>query len=1200
MGTDQTLAVDANSIAAAVNPTPLSVISVGQDGETLVGKESDGRLYELKVLTVAGKDKQRVERIRQQLSRLELIQHDGIRDLYTPLSTGVAPAFKLNLPNTIDPVKHRLSNQLDGLDGQNRLSIAAQLVDATVAAHRVGLLHGSFAPSTILVDTHSATPKVFVDFSSTSCSDDIQVTELSIENDLHTLQSLFVRLLQPLVESDTDFGDGEWLGGRQRVLLRQWLKESTELPPSLRQWQMVLEPFALKAHTNDHTGVISPHPIQLCTGSTSHFDGDVVAKTFDRRATPEQLGRFRLIEKIGEGGMGAVFRATDLADGELVAVKLLRNNGGDIAQSIRRFRKEAILLADAQNDYVTKLIEVGEDKGFHFLAMEFVDGIDLKRWLSKRGPLNETVALKISADLARALVDAHSREVIHRDIKPENVLLKLRTDIPSSNIPIEDHPIDDFTIKLTDFGIARHVNQSQSMEVTQAGALLGTPKYMSPEQCKSNVAIGPAADVYAVGITMYALLTGGVPFDSDDFVRLAAMHCFDAPPSIQKRNAAISDQTVRLVEKSLAKSPADRFGDATQLLTEILKIMRGEAVEMQAHPKPPEHQTGKLWEKTVSWQMDSLPAQLWPYVSNTERLNEALGLPAVDYRTEKDPIRGIRKFGSFVLGGVKVAWEEHPFEWVEGRRMGILREFESGPFKWFMSVVTLEPAIGGGGTQLSHQVRIEPRNMLGRVLTTIEADWKGFRSLKRVYERIDRSIQGRLKLSDGSDPFTHAKPLSRSQLARIQTRIDAIIESGVEPDVAKGVQTALQTWAPQELSHLQPLVMADRLGIDGAAMIDACLVAATKGLLNLNWNVLCPTCRVSALSTDKLSSIQAHTHCEACDVDFKSNLGNVIEMTFRVHPEIRDVNDGQYCIGGPEHAPHVVAQVRVEKEECLELSLDLGPGDYLLRGPRIPRTQSIRVQDSSAPSSIEFNLSALGRGHHTPKLRSGRQKLTLVNDEASLHVIRIERMVQRDDAVTATMASANPVFRKLFPHENFAGNNPIETEMMTFLATCINNVNDLYVLMEDSEAYTLILDHHKLLAAAIVSSGGSVVKTIGERMLATFNQREFAVEAMLRIRETLKDLEAQTLQLGIGIHCGPTLVATQNDQLDYFGSTVRAVSSLPVFAGQSTLVTEDVYTDPGVNELHPIFGDAIEIIDLPGNPHLRVKRIEGTVEFHDE
>ncbi|MCR9207734.1 MAG: protein kinase [bacterium] len=1173
--------------------TPLRMISAGIDGEIVV----DNGDFEWRVLNRATPD--RIEQITLQSSLFPLVDHRCIRTAIPSHSDNGVLELKLGIPHGLDPITDRLSNRAAGLELLARLRISAQLVDSCAEAHRVGLHQGGFHASTILVSAagEPSDVSIHVDFTGTRCTDGIEETDQSIEGDLHGLRDLLAWLLADIFDSKLPDNVSAHLRGRQRVILKQWLQNSDDHPaPSLGQWKSLFEPFADRAKEEasvDTTGVIQTPFIPIGTGSTSRWTKDSAGGN-QVTEVPQQLGRFQIQELIGEGGMGSVYRAIDRSNNETIAIKVLRNAGKDIAHAIRRFRKEARLLGNVQNEHITQFIDVGEDAGLHYFAMEFVEGIDLKTWFAEQSELSESEALSIIADLSRALVDAHSQEVIHRDIKPENVLLKLRDDATShaDELLFTERPYSDFQLKLTDFGIARHINQSESMEVTQAGSVIGTPKYMSPEQCKSSDELGPTTDVYSIGITLFELLTGSVPYQADEFMKLAAMHCFDPVPSVQKRNAKISDASSRIVQRAMAKDPTQRYGDASQLLTDVLQLLRGDTADVQAHPRLPDgHLEKKLWQKTASWHLESEPSNLWPLVSNTERLNEAVGLPAVEYRTERDPELGLRKFGSFTLSGVKVSWEEHPFEWIEGQRMGILREFDSGPFKWFMSVVTLEPH-PDGGTQLSHQIRIEPRNFMGRVLTTVEADWKGFRNLDKVYRRMDRSLRGKLTSTQGSDPFVSTPKMSKSREQRLIQRLSQVVEAGVRPEVADCLGRVVREWSAQELASLRPLVLADRWKIPSTEMIDACLIAADAGILNLQWEILCPTCRVSAESTRQLAEIETHTHCEACDVDFQSNLAGAIEMVFQSHPEIREVNTGKYCIGGPEHSPHVVAQVRIEAGECLRLPIDLDAGDYLLRGPRLPNTQSVRVQSTSAPSTWDGSLTSFGSTRHTPKLRAGRQTITLHNDLDTLQVVRIERMIPRGDVVTAATASALPMFRKLFPHQRFAGNNPIVTETMTFLATSINDIDELYASLGESEAYAAIHGHQHNLEACIAGSGGTLVKTIGEKSLSSFTNREDAIVAAERLRTEWLDSNLANISLGIGIHSGPTLVTTQNNQLDYFGSTVRAVAALPELAGNGILLTEAIYADRSLANQLKTLNNQIESVDLPGSPNTRTKRLD--------
>src|SRR4029079_18374442 len=147
-----------------------------------------------------------------------------------------------------------------------------------------------------------------------------------------------------------------------------------------------------------------------------------------------------------------------------------------------------------------------------------------------------------------------------------------------------------------------------------------------------------------------------------------------------------------------------------------------------------------VWE----WDLSAVPAELWPLVSNTERINCAVGVPAVEYSTERDQHGSLRKLGTFRMGWAVLNWEEYPFEWIEGRRLGVLREFRKGPFHWFLSIVELLPR-AEGGTRLKHTVRVAPRGILGKLLAHIEVKVKGRRALDRIYNRIDQVASGRLK-----------------------------------------------------------------------------------------------------------------------------------------------------------------------------------------------------------------------------------------------------------------------------------------------------------------------------------------------------------------------------------------------------------------------------------------------------------------------
>lgn len=905
--------------------------------------------------------------------------------------------------------------------------------------------------------------------------------------------------------------------------------------------------------------------------------------------TGDRLGRFQIEQKLGQGGMGAVFKAVDIGTKQTVAIKVLSQAALLRDNAVRRFAKEARLLASLNNPNITNLIEVSDEAGLHYIALEYVDGVDLGQVLDQQGPLKERVALAIAADVARALVDAHQREIVHRDIKPENILLANC----GTHSTISDPPP---RAKLGDFGIARHIDQSESLAVTQAGSLLGTPKYMSPEQCRGRGEVMPQSDVYSLGVTLFELLSGEVPFTADDPLTLAGKHCFDAPPSLRKLVPDLSEPAAELVAKCLAKRPEDRFADAGSLLRSIDRLLRGDPSNATLRPVLPPHDETRIVSSTMTWQLESSSNDLWPYVSNTERLNRSIGLPPVDYKTVKDPEAGLRRFGTIRLAGFTMSWEEHPFEWVEGRRMSVLREFTGGPFEWFVSIVELTPD-DECGCELRHTIKIMPRNMLGKLLAEVETGSKCQRSLDKVYRRIDETI-GLQKPGDISDAFEKPSRLSSLQHKRLLAGEKSLLDSGVHRQAANRLLQFLREAPEQEVAKIRPVQLARKLALDQDDLLEACFRAVTAGLLKLQWDLLCPTCRVAADTRESLREVEAHSHCEACDYDFKSDVADAVELVFQAHPEVRDVSVGRYCVGGPWHAPHVVAQLRIEPGERVETDFGLPTGDYVLRGPRLSRTFPVRVVASGAPSCAEVVLATEVREDRTLVLRAGGQSLSIENDHTSQQVVRLERTIPRDDVLTAARASATPRFRELFPAEVFESGQLVSAEKVSMLTAALPAIDDLYTSLGDAEAYTLVERYLTDSEALIRSHGGEVVKVVGETIVATFHNVRCAVEAAFALGSPIDD---RPFQVAVGVHLGSALVTTANNRLDYFGAVVRQATALPTVAGVGVTLTEPVISEPETATWlsdQPNSG-RIRTLDLPGKPK-QVVQFYATQHERDE
>jgi serine/threonine protein kinase/class 3 adenylate cyclase len=1013
-----------------------------------------------------------------------------------------------------------------------RLSLALALAQALVEAHRLGLAHGALGPASVLVAEDGS---YRLDFSGVQTRSDSATSTLERADRRDDIRGLGAIL------NGLDASPGETGTAGLDAIVREMLADDREARPSAQaivaRLQVLADRSSVEAHTIDVPGAAPD------SSRTIALEREPSAPDPALRG---RLGRYRLLERLGQGGMGAVYRGEDLCDGAVVAIKVLRPEWAGRETFLRRFQKEARLLAEVNNPFVTNLLEVNEDDGIHFLVLEFVQGRSLGAQLAERGTLDESMALAIAADVARALADAHQRGIIHRDVKPENVLLAQSgdTSVNGGALP--------FRVKLSDFGLARHVVETESLQLTQA-SVVGTPQYMAPEQCVGDP-IDPRADVYALGATLFHLLTGRPPFLASSVTELFRMHREEQPPPVAKLNPAVSEGACRIVAKALEKAPDDRFADAEAMLRDLERLLRGEPSHVEVHPRLPAHDPDDVLDFDFRWELQSPPRLLWPHVANTERLNRAIGLPAVDFSAQVGPDGRVRRFAKAKLGGLPAAWEEHPFEWVEPRRFGVLREYSRGPFKWVVSLVQLVPA-PGGGTTLSHRVRFEPSHPLLRAILAAKIGRESRAALERVYRRIDAAVQGKLGRGGAADPFEEPTDLPRARRKHLDERLDALVARGVEPAVVEDLGEFLARAPVQEVSRIRPLALARRLGFDPATLVDACLIGAHEGLLVLLWDLLCPVCRIPSEASATLRELRDHGHCAACNLDYELDFANSIEMVFRIHSDIRESELGIFCIGGPAHSPHVVAQVRVAAGERLELALALPEGHYQVRGPQLPTALDLRIEPGAPVTRLERSLGHFVASAQPFVLRVGSQTLDLLNDTDRELIVRVERTAPRDDALTAARASALALFRELFPGELLAAGHQVRVATISLLLTELEDSATLYRDLGDARAFEVLREQFHILETAIRREGGALIKTVGEGVVAAFTDPVAAVRTGLDLQRALDANEpTRGLRIRVAIHRGPAMAATINEHLDYFGATVHQATRILDHAERGAVV----------------------------------------------
>lgn len=260
-------------------------------------------------------------------------------------------------------------------------------------------------------------------------------------------------------------------------------------------------------------------------------------------------GRYRIIKQIGRGGMADVYLAKDLIlDGEEVAVKVLRTNYQTDPIAVARFQREARAMADLDHPHIVRITDIGEEDGQQYLAMEYVAGLDLKRYIKEHYPLSNEEAVRIMGQILLAMRLAHTRGIVHRDLKPQNILLT-----------------PDGTVKVTDFGIAVAFAETS---LTQTNSMLGSVHYLSPEQARGSKAT-VQSDIYAMGIIFYEMLTGHIPYDGDSAVTIALQHFQKPLPSVIDENPSVPQALENVVIKATAKKLTDRYQSVAEMYVDL-------------------------------------------------------------------------------------------------------------------------------------------------------------------------------------------------------------------------------------------------------------------------------------------------------------------------------------------------------------------------------------------------------------------------------------------------------------------------------------------------------------------------------------------------------------------------------------------------------------------------------------------------------
>ncbi|HEY4106468.1 MAG TPA: DUF5939 domain-containing protein [Polyangiaceae bacterium] len=549
-------------------------------------------------------------------------------------------------------------------------------------------------------------------------------------------------------------------------------------------------------------------------------------------------------------------------------------------------------------------------------------------------------------------------------------------------------------------------------------------------------------------------------------------------------------------------------------------------------------------------------AALWCAVGDTERMNRAIGLGSLELTPNSDA-SAARFIVRTVSAGFPIEYEERPFEWVENERFSVRRVLRSGLLKSMEHAFTLVPR-PEGGTRLTVRIAIEPRYAIvgpivrlqvSRMLDRIEAEFQAvdrdIQAGKGVCFRItntetDRAVLERAKSALIANLNDERKPLA--------ARLAEFVESGSDADV----------------SRIRPLDLAEQWSVDGRELLAVCLASVVHGLLELRWDLVCPSCRTANARQASLSELSSGGHCQLCDLSYEIELDRAVEATFLPAPALRKPDPGPFCIGGPMRTPHVMAQTILPPNGQVTLNAPERPGRYriFVRGGA---TAALEIEPDASDASAHFRADGDSIEPKNATLKPGAT-LTIAQSGGDERHVKLERLEWASRAATAHLVSTLPEFRRQFSADLLRSGVTLRVARVALLFTDLTDSTALYHNVGDAKAFKVVQEHFDVLSAIIAEHRGTIVKTIGDAVMAAFVEERDALSAAFAMHRAFPAFragneDAARTFLKVGVYAGPCYVVTANGILDYFGQTVNVAARLQGASGAGEVIIDGLFAD---------------------------------------
>ncbi len=548
-------------------------------------------------------------------------------------------------------------------------------------------------------------------------------------------------------------------------------------------------------------------------------------------------------------------------------------------------------------------------------------------------------------------------------------------------------------------------------------------------------------------------------------------------------------------------------------------------------------------------------AAVWPILARTDWINRAVGLPPIKYEIKPLPEGGSEINARTKVSGLDLAWRELPFEWTEPDFYQARRIFHSGPVAEF--VVGLRLKETGAGCAVEIFAHFTPRNAFGTFLARKFLGPKSIRDMRVVIQDVGNHLAGQQRAVMSKLPAT----------APNQAALDAGLEKLHGQDLPRVPQLRefLAESSDVELSRIRPFSIARKWDADRWDVLKLFLHATRAGLFNLSWEVLCPNCRTAPMPrNNSLAKLARAAHCDVCNIKFDAQFDKSVELKFSVHPSVRPCDEQIFCLIGLGAKPHIVSQIFLQPGERREWKLPPLKNSFRLHSPQVKQSAAIWSLQSAlsefdaeivcAPEKFELRVG--------PPKDSGKKVFAFNPNKFPLQ-LSLQESNWDEDILTAARVTNWQEFRDLFAREVISPDEEITVGSQVVLFTDLRGSTAMYSSIGDAPAYALVRDHFKILHDVVAAQHGSVVKTIGDAIMAVFSNLPEALAATREMHEQLSRVnpkENARLQLKSGLHSGSCLAVNANDKLDFFGSTINLAARLVGHcSGDDLVLTDEIY-----------------------------------------